>query len=54
MRGAGPPEKSSGPCYFMALKTNVYIDGRAEDPELVADMVVDFCMEGLGVSRATR
>jgi AcrR family transcriptional regulator len=31
--------------------TNVYIDGRGEDPEHVADLVVDFCMEGLGVSR---
>ena len=30
--------------------TNVYIDGRGGDPEAVADMVVDFCMEGLGVS----
>jgi len=29
--------------------TNVYIDGRGEDPHHVADLVVDFCMEGLGV-----
>jgi AcrR family transcriptional regulator len=29
--------------------THVYIDGRDEDPEHVADLVVDFCMEGLGV-----
>lgn len=29
--------------------TNVYIDERGEDPEHVADLVVDFCMEGLGV-----
>lgn len=31
--------------------TNVYIDERGEDPQLVADLVVDFCMEGLGVRR---
>lgn len=30
--------------------THVYIDGRGEDPEHVADLVVDFCMEGLGVN----
>lgn len=29
--------------------TNVYIDGRGEDPGHVADLVVDFCMHGLGV-----
>jgi AcrR family transcriptional regulator len=32
--------------------TNVYIDGRGEDPDHVADLVVDFCMEGLGVRRS--
>lgn len=34
--------------------TNVYIDGRQEDPELVADMVVSFCRDGLGVDAADR
>jgi len=29
--------------------TKVYIDGRGEDPDRVADMVVDFCLEGIGV-----
>lgn len=33
--------------------TNVYLDGRDEDPEHVADLVVSFCMEGLGVHLAT-
>jgi AcrR family transcriptional regulator len=32
--------------------THVYIDGRQEDPELVADMVVSFCRDGLGVNAA--
>ena len=32
------------------LKTNVYIDGRGEDPEHVADLAVAFCMDGLGVT----
>ena len=34
--------------------THVYIDGRQEDPELVADMVVSFCRDGLGVNAADR
>ncbi|MHB1137716.1 MAG: TetR/AcrR family transcriptional regulator [Microthrixaceae bacterium] len=34
--------------------TNVYIDGRREDPEQVADMVVSFCRDGLGVNAADR
>jgi AcrR family transcriptional regulator len=34
--------------------THVYIDGRGEDPELVADMVVSFCRDGLGVNAADR
>lgn len=29
------------------VMTRVYIDGRGEDPELVADLVVDFCMDGI-------
>ena len=32
--------------------TNVYIDGRGEDPEHVADLAVAFCMHGLGVTSA--
>ncbi|MFZ4517940.1 MAG: TetR/AcrR family transcriptional regulator [Microthrixaceae bacterium] len=35
------------------VMTTVYIDERQEDPEHVADLVVDFCMEGMGVSRAS-
>lgn len=34
--------------------TNVYIDGRGADPEHVADMVVSFCRDGLGVNAADR
>ena len=34
--------------------THVYIDGRHADPDLVADMVVTFCRDGLGVSSADR
>jgi len=34
--------------------THVYIDGRGADPELVADMVVSFCRDGLGVNAADR
>ncbi|MEI2699338.1 MAG: TetR/AcrR family transcriptional regulator [Microthrixaceae bacterium] len=30
------------------VMTRVYIDGRNDDPETVADMVVAFCMEGFG------
>jgi AcrR family transcriptional regulator len=30
--------------------TNVYIDGRGDDPEVVADLVVSFCRDGIGVS----
>jgi len=30
--------------------TGVYIDGRGEDPEVVADLVVSFCRDGIGVS----
>ena len=30
--------------------TNVYIDGRGDDPEMVAEMVVSFCRDGLGVT----
>ncbi|CAB4545922.1 unannotated protein [freshwater metagenome] len=30
--------------------TNVYIDGRGEDPEVVADLVVSFCRDGIGVT----
>ncbi len=29
--------------------TNVYIDERGEGAEMVADLVVDFCMHGMGV-----
>lgn len=32
--------------------THVYIDGRDADPDLVADMVVNFCRDGLGVNVA--
>ncbi len=30
--------------------TSAYIDGRGEEPGVVADLVVDFCMQGLGAS----
>lgn len=30
------------------IMTNVYIDERGDDPERVADLVVAFCMEGIG------
>ncbi|MEI7886796.1 MAG: TetR/AcrR family transcriptional regulator [Actinomycetes bacterium] len=30
--------------------TNVYIDSRGEDPEVVADLVVSFCRDGIGVT----
>ena len=33
------------------VMTTVYIDDRAEDPEHVADLVVAFCMEGIGGHR---
>jgi len=33
------------------VMTRVYIDGRNENPETVADMVVAFCMEGIGGTR---
>lgn len=33
--------------------THVYIDGRDEDPDHVADLVVGFCMEGIGVQGHT-
>ncbi len=33
------------------VMTTVYFDERREDPEHVADLVVDFCMEGLGARR---
>ena len=29
--------------------TNVYIDGRNMDPDFVADLVVSFCRDGIGV-----
>lgn len=29
------------------VMTRVYIDGRGEDPDVVADLVVDFCMDGI-------
>ncbi|MEX0767495.1 MAG: TetR/AcrR family transcriptional regulator [Microthrixaceae bacterium] len=29
--------------------TGVFIDGRGEDPEVVADLVVSFCRDGIGV-----
>ncbi|MBS1838511.1 MAG: hypothetical protein JST64_12540 [Actinobacteria bacterium] len=29
------------------VMTRVYIDGRGEEPEVVADLVVDFCMDGI-------
>jgi AcrR family transcriptional regulator len=32
------------------IMTNVYIDERGDDPERVADLVVAFCMEGIGAS----
>ena len=31
--------------------TRVYIGSRKQDPEEVADMVVTFCMEGIGAGR---
>lgn len=31
--------------------TRVYIGSRGQDPEVVADMVVTFCMEGIGAGR---
>jgi hypothetical protein len=33
------------------VMTTVYIDERHEDPEHVADLVVAFCMEGIGGRR---
>jgi len=33
------------------VMTRVYIDGRGEAPEVVADLVVDFCMHGIAGAR---